>query len=121
MPPVRLVIFQNHEESVPFLDWFQGLEDKARAKCQARLKLLSREGFSLRRPVADYLRDGVYELRFKVRGVNFRVLYFYFGRDTVVVSHGLSKQAARVPSPEIDQALKNMTVFEKDPEAHTFD
>jgi phage-related protein len=103
------------------VDWFLGLERKTQAKCKARLDLLSREGFGLRRPVADFLRDGVYELRLKSRGINFRVLYFFYGRDTVVVSHGFSKQGDKVPPREIKRAINNMVAFTKDPAKHTFE
>ena len=121
VPPVRLVIFQNCDGSAPFLDWFHGLELKTQAKCKTRLDLLAREGFGLRRPVADFLRGGVYELPLKSRGMNFRVLYFFQGRETVVISHGFSKQGGKVPPQEITRALNNMMAFSRDPENHTFE
>ncbi|MGO9257708.1 MAG: type II toxin-antitoxin system RelE/ParE family toxin [Bryobacteraceae bacterium] len=37
-------------------------------------------GRELRRPEADFLRDGIYELRVSLRGVHFRILYFSTGR-----------------------------------------
>ena len=52
---------------------------------------LEGRGHELRRPAADFLRDGVYELRPSYQGVNYRILYFFAGRDIVVVSHGLKK------------------------------
>ena len=121
MPPVRLVIFQNCDGSAPFLDWFLGLERKTQAKCKVRLDHLARDGFDLRRPVTDFLRGGIYELRFKSRGINFRVLYFFHGRDTVVISHGFSKQGDKVPPREIKRAINNMMAFTKDPAKHTFE
>lgn len=119
MPPVRLVIFQTAGRAVPFRDWFKGLSPKARAKCRVRLEHLSNEGFGLRRPLADYLRDGVYELCFKHLGVNYRVLYFFSGRKTAVVSHGFVKQETKVPTQEIAFAIQNMTAFTKNPGKHS--
>jgi hypothetical protein len=46
------------------------------------------------------------------------MLYFFHGREIVVVSHGLVKEAA-VPPKEIENALKNKRVFESDPERHS--
>ncbi len=101
-------------------EWLAGLDGGAALVCLARLGCLSREGHELRRPAADYLRDGVYELRAKWRGINYRMLYFFHGRSAVVVSHGFTKQRARVPELEIQMALTRRARFENDPEGHTY-
>ena len=77
-------------------------------------------GHELRRPEADYLRDGVYELRARVQGVNHRILYFFHGRVACVVSHGLVKERV-VPPGEIDRAVERMCLFADDPKKHTFE
>jgi phage-related protein len=73
----------------------------------------------LRRPVADYLRDGIYELRVGLRGSNYRLLYFFHGRDMVIVSHGLIKERV-VPPKEIELAIHRHNDFARDPIRHTF-
>jgi hypothetical protein len=40
-------------------------ERKAWAKCRERIRRLAELGYELRRPHADFLRDGIYELRAK--------------------------------------------------------
>jgi phage-related protein len=64
------------------------------------------------------LRDGIYELRIGLQGINDRILYFFHGREVVVVSHGLLKERV-VPPREIDQAVAPKR-FETDPKRHTF-
>lgn len=49
------------------------------------------------RPRADYLRDGVYELRTDVRGVNYRILYGFVGQDAALVVCGLTKEGVGGP------------------------
>jgi len=49
--------------------------------------------------------------------VNYRALYFFHGRETVVLSHGLTKEG-RVPSVEIDLALRHKAMFLKNPAIH---
>ena len=105
MPPTRLVLYRESDGNVPLLDWFDELVPKALAKCRVRLERLAELGHELRRPEADFLRDGIYELRVKHAGMNYRMLFFFHGREAVVVSHGFSKQEARVPPREIDLAL----------------
>jgi phage-related protein len=76
-------------------------------------------GHELRRPDADYLRDGIYELRISLRGVHYRVLYFFHRAIAAVVSHGLMKEQA-VPPKEIERAIERKKRFEASPVRHTY-
>lgn len=118
MPPTRLVFFRNDDGTVPLLEWLDSLPTKARVKCIARLARLALVGYELRRPEADFLKDGVYELRVGLRGTNYRMLYFFHGQTAVVVSHGLVKQRV-VPPREIDLAIQRRSLFEKNPGQHS--
>lgn len=121
MPRTRLVIYQEVDGTAPLLKWLERLARRAPtayAKCVAKLQLLGEMGHELRRPAADFLRDGIYELRIKVITVNYRILYFYHGRNTVVLSHGLTKEK-KVPAGEIAKALQAKKRFEGSPDAHT--
>ena len=119
MPKTVVVLYRDADGTVPLLDWFQALESKARAKCWVRLERLAELGHELRRPEADFLQDGIYELRAKHSGVNYRMLYFFHGRSIVVITHGFSKQRAQVPRREIALAIRRRSAFEEDPETHT--
>ena len=44
----------------PLIEWFDELEAKALDKCRVAIELLREHGHELRRPQADYLRDGIY-------------------------------------------------------------
>ena len=81
------------------------------------MERLREMGHELRRPEADYLRDGIYELRVTLRGVNHRILYFFHGNIAAVVSHGLVKERV-VPPREIDHAIERMRQFETNPKKH---
>ena len=120
MPRQKLVLYRETAGRIPMLEWLDSLKTKARIKCLVRLARLSELGHEIRRPEADYLRDGVYELRARSAGVHYRMLYFFHGKCAVVVSHGFSKQRARVPFGEIEKALARKATFEEDPVRHTF-
>lgn len=87
-------------------------------KCLVWIERLEEHGHELRRPAADYLRDGIYELRVRHRSVNYRMLYF-FHNQMAVVSHGLTKETV-VPDRDIDLALSRSTQFKHDPGRHTY-
>jgi hypothetical protein len=76
-------------------------------------------GHELRRPEADYLRDGIYELRVGLQGTNYRMLYFFHGRVAAVLAHGLVKER-EVPPREIEEAIRRKWKFESTPERHTY-
>lgn len=119
MPRVTLLLFRESGGAVPFLEWLDGLSTKARAKCLAWLERLRERGHEMRRPDADYLRDGIYELRVRLNRVNYRILYSFHGLETVVISHGLIKERT-VPPKEIDLAVQRMNEFLKDPAGHSY-
>jgi phage-related protein len=118
MPPTRVVLFRDADGSVPLLNWFAELADKPRDKCVLKLRRLEALGYELRRPEADYLRDGIYELRVGLSGVNYRMLYFFHENVAAVVSHGFTKQRV-VPPAEIELAVRRKAAFLRNPLTHT--
>src|SRR5437867_6698042 len=72
MPQTKVILFRAEDGTVPFLDWFGSIPTKAQDKCRVRLERLQQLGHELRRPEADFLRDGIYELRVGLQGVNYR-------------------------------------------------
>ena len=77
-------------------------------------------GHELRRPEADFLRAGIYELRVSFQGTHRRVLYFFHGTIAAVVSHGVVKERV-VPPKEIDRAVDRRKRFEANPRRHTYE
>jgi hypothetical protein len=67
--------------------------------------LLEEYGPQLKRPYADTLRDNIHELRTRVGRINFRILYFFFYNEKIILTHGCSKIDI-VPSSEIDKAIR---------------
>src|SRR5438105_15689193 len=117
MPATSVILFQDDSESVPVLDWLDSLPQKVRAKCLLRIERLAEVGYELRRPEADYLRDGIYELRVRHQSVNYRMLYFFHGQTAAVLSHGLQKEDV-VPPGEIDLAVERKDTFKANPKKH---
>ena len=72
--------------------------------------MLENHGNLLQRPHADYLEDGIYELRIHVIRKQIRLLYFFFGQSMIVISHGLRKED-KVPQAEIDKAKRHKAEY----------
>ena len=112
MRQFTVTFFEERDGTIPFRRWFFQQSPKVQDKCFRSLKLLEDLGHGLRRPLADYLRDGIYELRISHQRKNYRILYFFAGKGIVVISHGLTKEN-KVPEEEIDRAIKARVQYEK--------
>jgi len=94
LPEVRVVLYLEADESVPLFEWYDRLPKRAKDKCRVRIERLRELGHELRRPEADYLRDGIYELR--------------------------AKHAAAASPKEIMRAVRRKADFDAVPLRHTY-
>ena len=123
MPRTEVLFYQGARQDVPVLEWLHGLRRTDRrgyAKSVARVQRLAEMGHELRRPEAAFLRDGIHELRARRGRVNYRILYFFHGKEVAVLACGLSKEAS-VPEADIERALQRKAAFDKNPGRHTFE
>ncbi len=121
MPRTTVHLFVQTDGTCPVLDWLHELgrtNTRAVDACIARIRLLAQLGHELRRPHADLLRNGIYELRVGVGRVNYRILYFFHGKDVAIVAHGPTKEA-EMPARDLTRALERKARYEKAPQAHT--
>ena len=118
MPETETVFFADDDGTAPLLKWLDEQDRKVQDKCLAKIERLQELEYELRRPEADYLRDGIYELRVRHRSINYRMLYF-FHDQTAVISHGLTKEDV-VPNREIDRAVLRIAQFGHTPEKHAY-
>jgi phage-related protein len=123
MPRTQLIFFKDDDGTVPVRDWLSELQRRQRrafAKCIVRIRRLAELGHELRRPEADLLRDGIYELRARDGRVNYRILYFFQGHNVAILAHALTKED-KVPKADIDRALRRKAAFESNPAVHSFE
>jgi phage-related protein len=119
----RIIFYQDELGEAPVLDWLKVLLKKDRkgyANCVARIQQLASSGYELRRPAADYLDNGIYELRAKHVHVQYRILYFFYGQNVAILAHAITKNTDQVPVVEIERAMKRKQLFEKNPKIHTY-
>lgn len=93
----------------PVKEFIHGLPFNEQDKIYAYIDELRRQGHNLRRPMADYLGSGIYELRPKAN----RVLYFFFLKNSVVLVHAIRKKTDKVPEQDLKLAIKRKGETEK--------
>lgn len=118
MPKTIVVFFKEEDNSVPSLEWLDGLEERLQNKFIVRITRLADCGNELRRPEAAYLRDGVYELRVRHKHINYRLLYF-FSMQRAIISHGITK-VDKVADKEIEKTVRRNKQYDRNPEKHTY-
>ncbi len=122
MPAIEIV-FYREGNSAPVLDWLTALKTQDRrayAKCVAHIRLLAQLGHELRRPLADYLEQGIHELRIRRRRVNYRILYFLHGRAIGVLVHAFAKED-QIPEADVVRAIERKRRFEENPDRHRYE
>ena len=122
MPPITVVLYQDERGCVPVRDWLQSLRwknRKAYARCLRAIERLAENGHELRRPIADYICEGIHELRCHEGHVQFRLLYFFHEGQRAVFVHALTKEST-IPLPDLRRAIQRKHEYEKNPQAHTY-
>lgn len=88
-------------------DFINSLPKKERAKVFAYLNELKKHGNDLRRPMSDYLEDGIYELRPKDN----RIFYFFYLKDNAVLLHAIKKKTREIPRNDLNLCLKRKSLI----------
>lgn len=94
--------FLDKDGAAPVKEFIASLTLKEKAKVYAYIRELKRQGNNLRRPMADYLRSGIYELRPKDN----RIFYFFYLRDCAVLVHAIKKRTSEIPENDLRLCLK---------------
>ena len=109
----KVIFYKTSRGEEPIAKYLKTLDIKVRTKLYKLLTLLENLGPNLRRPYADLLKNKIYELRIKFGSNQYRTLYFFFGREYIVITHGFTKKTDQVPEIEIKRAETYRKDFEK--------
>ena len=119
MPRIEITLYQEADGTVPLLSWLRSLPEKVQDKFLERFERLEEFGHELRRPLVDYLRDDIYEVRVSHKRIQYRVLYFFDGKKYIILTHGFMKER-KVPELEIKKAIEYKMKYLRNREMYTF-
>ena len=60
-------------------------------------------------------------MRAKYIHVQYRILYFFHGQNIAILAHAITKELAVVPDIDIERAIKRKSLFEENPDIHTYE
>jgi phage-related protein len=98
----HIYFFVDEHGRSPVEEFMKDLTEKEDMKIRAYVKILKEFGHNLRRPMADYLGEGIYELRPQAH----RVFYFFFMKDSAVLLHMLRKKTDKIPVNDFELCVK---------------
>ena len=107
----HVLYYETKHGQYPVREFIDRQTDRNQAKIMAWISMLSDHGPTLSRPYADILSDGIYELRVKLSGDQFRVLYFFCFGNVIVLTHAFVKHTDKVPKVEIIRAKRYRADF----------
>jgi len=97
----NIYYFVDERGNKPVKEFIASLPLKDRAKVFAYIAELKMQGNNLRRPMADYLGNGIYELRPKAN----RVFYFFFLKESAVLLHAIRKKTDKIPKRDLELCI----------------
>lgn len=103
----QAVYYPDARGKTPALEFLLTLDQPDQQKAFAYLSYLEEQGEGLRRPIADYLGDKLYELRPK----QLRILYAFVGKQYAVILHAFRKKTDAVPPKEKQLAAVRLADF----------
>jgi hypothetical protein len=107
----HVLYYETPTEHCPVQTFIDGIKARDQAKILSWIHLLEVHGPTLPRPYADYLEDGIHELRIRLSGHRVRILYFFVFKRYIILSHAFAKTVSRVPAAEIQKAAGHRTEF----------
>ena len=97
-----ICFFIDERSHNPVKEFIERLPLKDQSKIMAYLEELKKQGHRMRRPMADYLGEGIYELRPQAH----RIFYFFFLGENVVLLHAMRKKTDKIPQADLELCLK---------------
>ena len=100
------VYYPDARGNTPALEFLLGLPQDEQQKAFAYISYLAEQGETLRRPIAEYLGDKIYELRPK----QIRILYAFVDKYAAIL-HAFRKKTGPVPPSEKQLAQARLADF----------
>ena len=107
---INIYYFIDERGKAPVSDFIKSLPLKERAKVFAYIAELKKQGNNLRRPIADYLEDDIYELRPKDN----RIFYFFYLKESAVLIHAIKKKTKAISKNDLKLCVKRKIEIENE-------
>lgn len=95
----------------PVEKFIRSLTRETQDKFLYKKELLERLGPGLKYPHTKLISKGIFELRFRGKEGQIRVLFFFYRRKQIILLHGFIKKKQKTPSKEVKIALERKNEY----------
>lgn len=111
MEKYTCIFYETIKGKSPVEDFIKSLTEDTQDKFIYKKELLEEFGPQLRFPHTDNIGKGIFELRFKGKEGQVRVLFFFFYKKQIILTHGFVKKTQKTPKKEIEIAEQRKKEF----------
>ena len=108
----KIVFYETERGDKPVQDFIRKQNTKERQKTYSYLEALAEQGNSLPSNYIKPLGDGLWEFRPEFGGTEFRLFYFVFVANTIIVLHAIKKKTQKTPTRDLALARKRKEEYE---------
>jgi len=102
----QINFYEKENGKIPVKDFLLDLDLKMRAKAFKEIEILQTFGSDLREPHVKYMQDGIFELRIKSGNNISRIFYFFFTKESIILTNGFIKKTQKTPKKELERAIE---------------
>ena len=111
MQEYTCIFYETADGRKPAEEFIESLDAETQDKFIIKQQLLQDFGPQLRYPHTDHLGEGIFELRFKGKEGQIRVLFFFFYGKRIIFAHGFVKKTQKTPRKEVEIAYERRKDF----------
>ena len=93
----KAILYEKSNGECPVERFAEELDLKQKAKLYAVIRRIEEQGNHTRLPLTRYLEDGILEARVQVGNDYIRVLFFFYGKEQIILTNGFMKKTQRTP------------------------
>jgi phage-related protein len=95
----------------PVEEFFDTVADKELVRIQYAINLLEEFGLQLNIPYVKHLEDKLWELRIRIGGKRYRIIYFAYIGKRFILLHAFLKKTQKTPKSELRIARARFADF----------
>lgn len=103
---MKVELYQTESGKEVVAEFLGSLPAKEQAKVLRDIDLLAEFAPNLHEPYTKHVEGPIWELRSKFSSNVYRIFYFIWREDTLVLLHGFTKKTQKMPRAELELAKK---------------
>lgn len=110
---MEVEFYETESGKTPVANFIDSLDRKSSAKVLRDLDLLAEYAPDLHEPYTKHIEGAIWELWSKLASNIYRIFYFIWQGNRIVLLHGFTKKTQRTPPSELNTAKRYLADYER--------